>query len=179
MSLLLMIVCCIWLEYAFIIYISLKVRSKSASLASAATSDVGAARAYETHRAVSRILAAHATLPLFMSLPVTLNISLSLCGFSIAHIVPYFHATLVWLEPIKSAVTICCVPAYRAAPATCRQTARLHHRRNPHFRPSIENVSCSYIICCRCFQSFAICDSFFTVAETILNKFVLNHLFNC
>ena len=63
--------------------------------------------------------------------------------------------------------------------ATCRQTARLHHRRNPHFRPSIENVSCSYIICCRCFQSFAICDSFFTVAETILNKFVLNHIFNC
>ena len=115
MSLLLITVCCIWLEYAFIIYISLKVRSKSASLASAATSDAGAARAYETHRAVSRILAAHATLPLFMSLPVTLNISLSLCGFSIAHIVPYFHATLVWLEPIKSAVTICCVPAYRAA----------------------------------------------------------------
>ena len=84
-------------------------------MASAATSDAGAARAYESHRAVSRILAAHASLPLLMSLPVTLSVALPLCGISVAHLVPYFHATVVWLAPIKTVVTICCVPAYRAA----------------------------------------------------------------
>ena len=106
---------CYWLEYAFIIYVSLKVRSVSAALASAANSDAEAARAYETHRTVSRILTTQATIPLLMSLPVTLNISLSLCGFSFAHIGPYLHATVVWLAPIKTVVTICCVPTYRAA----------------------------------------------------------------
>ena len=115
-------------------------------MASAATSDAGAARAYETHRAVSRILAAHA--------------SLASSHVAAGHVEYWALDVRLFDCTLRSLLT--CDPRLAGAnkngghnllcsglssdAAGRWQPTRLHYHRNPHFRPSIENVSSSSTI---------------------------------